>query len=92
MARILVIDDDGQTRNILREILTPRRHTLVEAPDRKEGVESYANSPADLVITDIVMPEEDSLEGIQETGVQNFLDKPFNATDLAAAVDQALAG
>ena len=29
---------------------------------------------------------------LQETGVQNFLDKPFNATDLPAAVDQALAG
>jgi CheY-like chemotaxis protein len=80
MARILVIDDDGLTRSILREILSPLGHTIVEAPGGREGVDSYSHSPADLVITDIVMPEEDGLEAIQEIHQQNPLAKVIAMT------------
>ena len=66
MARILVIDDDGLTRDILKEILSLLGHDIVEAGDGKEGVGRYSEAPTDLVITDIVMPEEDGLETIQE--------------------------
>ena len=43
-----------------------------------------------LVVSGFLNNETTGL--LQETGVQNFLDKPFNATDLPAVVDQALAG
>ncbi len=73
MARILVIDDDGLTREILKEILSPLGHDIVEARDGKEGVCCYLEPPSDLVITDIVMPEEDGLEAIQEIYEKNPL-------------------
>jgi DNA-binding NtrC family response regulator len=43
-----------------------------------------------LVVSGFLNPETTGL--LQEAGVSNFLDKPFNATDLPEAVDQALAG
>ncbi len=66
MARILVIDDDPDTRAMLEQTLKTAGHEVVLAADGKEGVERYRTSPADLVITDIYMPKQDGLETIRE--------------------------
>lgn len=62
VAHILVIDDDPLIRDTLREVLESAGHTVTEAANGKEGVEQYRRSSADLVITNIVMPEMDGLE------------------------------
>ena len=66
MARILVIDDDVQIRTLLKEILQQEGYEVVDAPDGLEGVRLYREDPADLVITDIIMPEKEGLEIIRE--------------------------
>lgn len=66
MARILVIDDDGATRDLLRHILERDGHDVVEAFDGNDGLASYRQAPTDLVITDIFMPERDGLSVIEE--------------------------
>ena len=66
MARILVIDDDGISRAILRDILERAGHEVVEAADSEEGVRLFRESPADLVITDLFMPQRGGLEVIGE--------------------------
>jgi CheY-like chemotaxis protein len=66
MARILVIDDDRQARNVLKQILSRAGYDVVEAQDGAEGVRLFQATPADLVITDILMPEKEGLETIQE--------------------------
>ncbi len=66
MARILVIDDDGQVRTLLRMILEREGHEVVEAPDGNVGIELYRKEPADVVITDIFMPEKEGLETIMD--------------------------
>ena len=66
MARILVIDDDRQVRTLLRMILEREGHEVIEAPDGKVGIELYRNEPADVVITDIFMPEKEGLETIMD--------------------------
>ncbi|MDY6986788.1 MAG: response regulator [Thermodesulfobacteriota bacterium] len=62
MARILVIDDETQIRAMLRRTLERAGYEVVEAPDGKEGMRLFHEKPADLVITDLIMPE---MEGIQ---------------------------
>jgi CheY-like chemotaxis protein len=62
MARILLIDDDDSVRTVLSLALTEHGHTVIEAHDGKEGLELYKHAKADLVITDIVMPEKEGLE------------------------------
>jgi DNA-binding response OmpR family regulator len=66
MARILVIDDDANLREIYAEMLTAAGYEVAEAGNGKEGVRLYNNAPFDLVLTDLLMPEKDGLEVIIE--------------------------
>ncbi|RMF90686.1 MAG: response regulator [Nitrospinota bacterium] len=66
MKRILVIDDEAPVRRMLRQTLEYAGYTVVEAEDGKEGLKQYRAEPADLVITDILMPEKEGLETIRE--------------------------
>lgn len=61
MARILVVDDDAAVRGTVRKILERAGHTVVEADDGRSGLAQYRTARADLVITDIFMPDEDGL-------------------------------
>lgn len=64
MAQILLIDDDDHTRTALRRVLEHAGYTVLEAANGREGLRLYRSAPADLVITDILMPEQDGLETV----------------------------
>ena len=66
MAHILVIEDEQATRYLLRDVLEQEGHEVREACNGQEGIEHYRVSPADIVITDIIMPEKEGLETIRE--------------------------
>ena len=66
MARILVIDDDPQVREMLKQLLERAQYEVGVAPDGNAGVKIHQSDPADLIITDIVMPEKEGLETIME--------------------------
>jgi DNA-binding NtrC family response regulator len=64
MARILVIDDAPDIRALLEQTLTSAGHEVAVAADGREGVEQYHTAPANLVITDLYMPNQEGLETI----------------------------
>ena len=64
MADILVIEDDSAVRELLRRVLTRAGYAVREAADGQQGIHSYRTSPADLVITDLIMPRKEGLETI----------------------------
>jgi CheY-like chemotaxis protein len=66
MARILLIDDDDSVRTMLRKTLAHFGHTVIETRNGQEGLKLSLHANADLVITDIVMPEKDGLEVLME--------------------------
>jgi DNA-binding response OmpR family regulator len=66
MKRILIIDDNDQVRSLLREMLELGHYTVIEAPNGDIGARLFRQQPADLVITDIFMPEKEGLETIRE--------------------------
>jgi CheY-like chemotaxis protein len=66
MARILLIDDDDSFRTMLRLTLVHFGYTVIEARNGKEGLALFKEANADLVITDIVMPEKEGLEVLME--------------------------
>jgi len=66
MALILIIDDDDQIRRVLRKTLERDGYKVADAPNGKEGIRLYRENPADLVITDIIMPEKEGIETIIE--------------------------
>ena len=61
MARILIIDDESQIRSMLRLMLERVGYEVVEAPDGIEGIRKYREKPADLIITDLIMPNKDGI-------------------------------
>ncbi len=66
MARILIIDDEDQARNMLHQALERAGYEVVIARDGSEGVELFRSAPTDLIITDILMPEKEGLEIIMD--------------------------
>ena len=61
MARILIIDDEPQIRSMLKLMLERGGYEVVEAPDGVEGIKIYRQNPADLIITDLIMPNKDGI-------------------------------
>ncbi len=66
MARILVVDDEDVVRSLLKTILKHDGHEVVEAGDGAEAIEIHRETPADLVIVDLVMPKKHGLDTILE--------------------------
>jgi YesN/AraC family two-component response regulator len=66
MARILVIDDDATIRLSLKLALEDADHHVADAANGQEGLDRFRANPADLVITDIFMPEKEGMELIDE--------------------------
>jgi DNA-binding NtrC family response regulator len=66
MTRILVIDDDPEIREILEQTLTAAGFEVGVAADGREGVNLCRAKPAEVVITDLFMPNQEGLETIVE--------------------------
>jgi DNA-binding response OmpR family regulator len=66
MPRILLVDDDDSFRKMLRLSLIRMGHDVAEARDGKEAVRLINEGPPDIMITDLVMPEKEGLETIDE--------------------------
>ena len=78
MERILIIDDEAQIRSMIRLILERDGYAVTEAPDGVEGIRHFRESPADLIITDLIMPNKDGIGMIIE------LKKEFPAVRIIA--------
>ena len=61
MARILIIDDEPQIRSMLTLMLEREGYEIVEAADGVAGIKIYRQNPADLIITDLIMPNKDGI-------------------------------
>jgi DNA-binding response OmpR family regulator len=57
MPHLLVIDDDDQLRPMLRMTLAQMGYSVAEARDGNEGLAEQARRPADLILTDLIMPD-----------------------------------
>jgi len=66
MASILLIEDDEDIRPLINTMLVRSGHTVRQAANGLEGVRLYREAPADLVLTDVVMPEQEGLATILE--------------------------
>ena len=62
--RILVIDDDEQMRVLLQQAMQWAGFGVVTAENGRQGQQLFEEQPADLIITDLIMPEQEGLETI----------------------------
>jgi DNA-binding response OmpR family regulator len=64
MATILVIDDDPQICDLLRQVLEKEGHAVHTALNGVEGISLYRQHLPELILLDILMPEKEGLETI----------------------------
>jgi CheY-like chemotaxis protein len=64
MRRVIVIDDNNDLRELMCEILRQAGFDAECAADGQEGLAVQRARPAEVVITDIFMPNQDGIETI----------------------------
>lgn len=66
MARIMVIDDDSNTCNLLDRILAKSGHEVTTETVPSNAVKTFREDSFDLVISDFYMPEMNGLELLEQ--------------------------
>jgi CheY-like chemotaxis protein len=64
--RILVVDDDPDIRGVILEFLAPDGYDVRLAANGREAFGILGFEDVDLVLTDLVMPDREGIEMIQE--------------------------
>ena len=64
-ARVLVADDEAGVRGFLRTALEQEGYRVTEAGDGKQALQRVRGGDIDLVITDLVMPEQEGIDIIR---------------------------
>ncbi|MBR1087405.1 response regulator transcription factor [Bradyrhizobium manausense] len=64
--RILIVDDEGHIREVIRVALKKAGMDVVEARDGREALLRFAADRPDLIVLDIGMPEFDGLDVCRE--------------------------
>jgi CheY-like chemotaxis protein len=66
MAKIIVIDDEEDVRDVLKQVLQRAGYDVSVASGGKEGIELLQKEGADLVITDVIMPGIDGVTTVKK--------------------------
>lgn len=62
MAKILIVDDAQLARRMMRSILAPEGHEIIEAADGYAALEQYHLSGPDLVLLDMIMSDMQGID------------------------------
>lgn len=66
MPGILIVEDDIELREMLKVSFGRRKFTILEAGNGKDAITHFKPAVTDIVITDLIMPEEDGLKVIMK--------------------------
>lgn len=66
MPRVLVIEDDSSIRTIIRKTLEHAGYQVLEASDGLQGMGVFKFGKIDLVITDLLMPNQEGVSTIHQ--------------------------
>jgi DNA-binding response OmpR family regulator len=82
-AQVLVVDDDGDIRGLLRELLERQGYGVTEAANGKEALRALYAAPPDLVLLDVSMPELDGWQTLER--IRDLSDVPVAMLTARAA-------
>lgn len=114
---ILIVDDSSFSVKVISKALGPLGAKLVTACDGDEGLEAYRREQPDVVLLDLLMPNKDGFDVLEQLhkldpdhktivvsadiqdasreramslGAIAFINKPFEAASVIAAVQSVL--
>jgi two-component system cell cycle response regulator DivK len=86
--RILVIEDQEDNRQILRDLLSNAGYEMIEAEDGEKGVAAAARERPDLILMDIQLPILDGYDATRRIKA----DPELKAIPIIAVTSYALSG
>jgi DNA-binding NtrC family response regulator len=60
--RVLVVDDDAPQRSLVADMVKSLGFEVTVAADGQEALDAHAEQPADIILTDLIMPRMDGFE------------------------------
>jgi DNA-binding response OmpR family regulator len=72
--RVLVVDDDADIRNLVRELLERQGYVVADAANGREGLRAFYAGAPDVVVLDVGMPEMDGYETLER--IRDLSDVP----------------
>jgi len=76
LAKILIVDDDGDLRTLLGLCFLRRGHSIVVASNGARALECLAAHKPDLLVTDVNMPVMNGLELLSRLRADGYPDLP----------------
>ncbi len=74
MQKILVVEDDVSTNNVIAEVMNAEGFEVLRAYDGERALELFYENKADLVLLDIMLPKKSGLEVLKE--IKSFSSVP----------------
>lgn len=66
MAKILVVDDEMQVRELLRDALSMKGYSVITVPTAPQALETILNEPFDLILLDVKLGNESGITILQK--------------------------
>jgi signal transduction histidine kinase/CheY-like chemotaxis protein len=63
--RVLVVDDDPDSREVVREVLEQAGAEVATAASTREALDAFRAAPPDILLSDLGMPEQDGYDLIR---------------------------
>jgi DNA-binding response OmpR family regulator len=73
-ALVLVVDDDSDIRNLVRELLERQGYDVADAANGRDGLRAFYARAPDVVVLDVGMPEMDGFQTLER--IRDLSDVP----------------
>ena len=90
--KILIADDSAFMRTILKDIVLKSKWAqaqVIEAVDGKDAVAKFQAEAPDLVLLDVIMPEQDGIAVLREIGKSATSVVIVSSVDQTAVINEA---
>ena len=88
--RVLVVDDDARQLSIVAEVVASLGFEVAKASNGQEALDLHAENPADVILTDLIMPHMDGYEFLRNMEARGDRTPTIVLTGAGGDIDKAV--